>query len=66
MRILTYARCFSFAQNIFVSNKWGFTNFTRPQYEILKGQGRLIEKGVHVEVRNGTGVLNTSDAILMY
>ena len=53
-------------QNIYVSNKWGFTNLTRPQYEILKGQGRLIEKGVHVEARNGKGVLNTDDAILMY
>jgi len=56
-------------QNIAVSNKWGFTKFTRDQYELLKSQGRLIQKGIHVEVRNGNGALkgdNLENAILMY
>jgi len=56
-------------QNIALSNKWGFTKFTREQYEILKGQDRLISMGIHVNVRNGNGALvgdNLENAILMY
>jgi large subunit ribosomal protein L10e len=56
-------------QNIAVSNKWGFTKFTREQYELLKSQDRLVNKGIHVEVINGNGPLNREDlsrAILMF
>jgi len=57
-------------QNIAVSNKWGFTKFTREQYETLKAQNRLVDMGIHVGVRNGNGPLRTpkqvETAVLMY
>jgi len=56
-------------QNIAVSNKWGFTKFTREQFEILQAQNRLVNMGIHVGVRNGNGAMtaaNVDKAVLMY
>jgi len=53
-------------QNISVSDKWGFTKFKRDQYDILKAQGRLVNMGIHVGVKNGNGPLNIEEAVLMY
>jgi len=54
-------------QNIAVSNKWGFTKYTREQYEILKSQNRLVHKGIHVHARNGNGPLTDIEhAVLMF
>jgi len=45
-------------QNIVVSNRWGFTPFTRDQYLTFSAQNRIINKGAHVEVRTGNGKLD--------
>jgi len=45
-------------QNIYVSNKWGFTRLTREQYTTLKSQGRLVDQGIHVDIRNGNGKID--------
>ena len=50
-------------QNIAVSNKWGFTKFTREQYGTLKAQGRVIDKGIHIHPRNGNGSLSKGDNV---
>jgi len=52
-------------QNIIVSNRWGFTPFTRTEYLQYKEQGRLIEKGSHAVLRFPNGPLG-KDAILMH
>ncbi len=44
-------------QKILVSDKWGFTRYTRPQYEALKQQNKLIPDGAGVKIRNGRGKL---------
>jgi len=51
-------------QNIVVSNAWGFTPFTRDQYLRYQDQGRLLYKGVHVELKNPVGPLN-ADSIFV-
>jgi len=51
-------------QNIVVSNTWGFTPFTKEQYLRYQDQGRLIYKGVHVELKKPVGPLN-KDSILV-
>eukprot|EP01083_Nonionella_stella_P095377 267753_1 len=44
-------------QLILVSNRHGFTNLTREDYTRLKSEDRLIDRGVHVTVKNGHGPL---------
>lgn len=41
-----------------VSQNWGFTSFTREDYEKYKAQGRLIPKGVHVQWLSSHGPLH--------
>jgi len=56
-------------QNIAISNKWGFTKFTREQYQTLQSQDRLVNKGIHVQPLNGSGRINKADvsrAVLLY
>jgi len=54
-------------QNVIVSNKWGFTPYAREKYQMFKAQNRLIEKGGHVEVRNGHGsIADTPQPILTF
>jgi len=45
-------------QKIFVSKKWGFTKWERPQYEELKDAGRLAPDGCNVQYRPEHGPLN--------
>jgi len=45
-------------QNIIVSNRWGFTDFSHDQYKTYKEQARLIDRGAHVVLRNAKGKLN--------
>jgi len=52
-------------QNIIVSNRWGFTPFTRSEYKLYKVQGRLIERGSHAVLRFPNGHLD-ANAILTY
>jgi large subunit ribosomal protein L10e len=44
-------------QKIFVSKKFGFTKFERPEYEKLKGEGRLAMDGCIVKYRPEHGPL---------
>jgi large subunit ribosomal protein L10e len=50
-------------QNIIVSNKFGFTDYTREEYEKYKTQGRLEDRGAHVALKFPRGPLN-ENAIL--
>jgi len=52
-------------QNIVVSNKWGFTEFSREDYEKYRAQGRLVSKGAHAKMHRAHGKIN-DDAILTY
>eukprot|EP01115_Flamella_aegyptia_P012109 TRINITY_DN5954_c0_g1_i3.p1 TRINITY_DN5954_c0_g1~~TRINITY_DN5954_c0_g1_i3.p1 ORF type:complete len:125 (+),score=54.68 TRINITY_DN5954_c0_g1_i3:372-746(+) len=56
-----FRRCkfkFSGQQKVIVSNNWGFTSFTREQYQQLRAQDKLIPDGAYVKVNNGHGPLN--------
>jgi len=44
-------------QNIIVSNAWGFTHFTRAEYEKYREQQRLIARGAHSVLRPARGPL---------
>jgi len=46
-------------QKIFVSKKWGFTKWERPDYERLKAEGRLAPDGCNVQYRPEHGPLAT-------
>ena len=48
---------FAGRQHIVVSNKWGFTPFTRDEYAELKGKDRLYDQGNHVTLKNGHGLI---------
>jgi len=51
-------------QNIIVSNAWGFTHFTRKEYEQYKGEERIIDRGAHSVFRPARGPI-TADAVLV-
>lgn len=57
-------------QHIIVSSKWGFTPYTKEQYEVYRKQNRLEDRGTHVGFRAGKGKLPAADskkpAILLY
>jgi len=44
-------------QKVVVSKKWGFTPFTRDEYQKLKSEGRLKPDGCYVKVDNNHGPL---------
>ncbi|XP_062603592.1 large ribosomal subunit protein uL16-like [Saccostrea cucullata] len=44
-------------QKIHVSKKWGFTKWDRPQYEVMRADGRLIPDGVNVQYKPNKGPL---------
>jgi large subunit ribosomal protein L10e len=45
-------------QKIFVSKKWGFTKWERPEFEQLKAEGRLAPDGCNVQYRPEHGPLS--------
>jgi large subunit ribosomal protein L10e len=51
-------------QHIIVSSSWGFTPFTRAEYQQYQSEGRLIQRGAHAVKRSATGRLN-GDSILV-
>ena len=54
-------------QNIIVSNKWGFTALSWPEYGRILNQDRILNRGAHIKVNNGKGVLdNAEKALLKY
>jgi len=51
-------------QHIVVSRKWGFTEYTRDDYEKAKEQGRLIDKGSHAKIRTAHGPINDNSILV--
>jgi len=51
-------------QNIIVSNAWGFTHFTRKQYQQYKADERIIDRGAHSVLRPARGRLD-ADSVLV-
>jgi len=45
-------------QNIIVSNMWGFTPFTKENYQKYREQERIIDRGAHSVLRNAKGPLS--------
>jgi large subunit ribosomal protein L10e len=45
-------------QKVWVSNKYGFTKFTRPQFEKLQGQGKFVRDGLNVKLITEHGPLS--------
>jgi large subunit ribosomal protein L10e len=52
-------------QNIVVSNRWGFTPFSRDQFAKYAAQGRMADLGAHVKVRAGKGPLNDKSVLVI-
>lgn len=44
-------------QEVWVSQKWGFTQFTRAEYKALKAEGRIIPDGCYCKVLLDKGPL---------
>lgn len=44
-------------QKMFVSHMWGFTHYTREDYQRLRDEGRLVPDGSHVKVVTNKGRL---------
>lgn len=42
---------------IYISNKWGFTKWTKEQYQEMMQDGRLIPDGVHAQYKPDRGPL---------
>jgi len=53
-------------QTIVVSNKWGFTPFTKEEFLLYNSQGRLTDEGAHVKIKNGKGPLNERSILLTH
>jgi len=51
-------------QNIIVSNAWGFTHFTRPEYEKHKSDGRIIDRGAHSVLKSARGPITESSILV--
>jgi len=51
-------------QNIVVSNKWGFTPYTREQYAKYISQGRLLDCGAHVKLKASKGTLGIRSVLI--
>ena len=43
---------------IYISNKWGFTKWTKEQYKEMMANGRLVPDGVHVQYKPDKGPLS--------
>lgn len=53
-------------QKVLVSNKWGFTKYTREEYEKMRSEGKVIPEGAHCRIANKRGPLfsKTNTAVL--
>jgi len=45
-------------QHVLVSKRWGFTKWDRADYELLRGEGKLLPDGATVKHWNGHGPLS--------
>jgi len=51
-------------QNIIVSNRWGFTPYTRDEYTKYGQQSRLLDRGAHVAINMGHGKLEDNSILV--
>ena len=51
-------------QQIVVDNKWGFTEFTHPQYKALQEQGMMYNQGVHAKIVRPHGPINDKSILI--
>jgi len=51
-------------QNIIVSNAWGFTHFTRKEYQQHRADERIIDRGAHSVLRPARGRLDASSVLV--
>merc|ERR1712179_130555 len=54
---------FAGRQKIVVSDYWGFTKILRKDYEDLKSKDLLIDRGSHVKVKNGHGLIGPTSVL---
>ena len=45
-------------QKIVISNKWGFTSMTRPEYLEARAQGKLMPDGCYIKMTSTKGKLD--------
>ncbi len=50
-------------QNVYVSNKWGFTSLTHEQFQKYKTEGRLVINGIYAKRRPCTGRLKEASIL---
>ena len=51
-------------QNIIVSNAWGFTHFTRKEYEKFRAEGRIEDRGAHSVLRRARGPIGDNAIVV--
>jgi len=51
-------------QQIIITNRQGFNEFSRAQYEQYKAEGRLLERGAHATIKRAHGAI-TDDSVLV-
>ena len=54
-KLATYK--FAGRQKLVVSNKWGFTKYSREEYQKLKAEGKIVVEGNYVSVKSVKGPL---------
>lgn len=47
-------------QKVFVSEKWGFTRFTKDEYKKYQSEGRIVSDGITCKWINGRGKLSNT------
>jgi len=52
-------------QNIVVSNRWGFTPYSREEFTRYAVSGRMTDNGAHVSIKSGRGPLIDRNAVLI-
>ncbi|KAL7719564.1 Ribosomal protein L10 [Entamoeba marina] len=55
--------CYKFAgrQKIVISNKWGFTNYSKEEYKQLKAEGKIVADGAHILAVSKKGPIKASN-----
>lgn len=54
-------------QAITVSNAWGFTHYTRAEYEAFRDKDLIIHMGNHIKLKNGHGPIeNNRNSVLLF
>jgi len=51
-------------QKVIVSNKWGFTKFTKEDYQKMRAEGKVIPDGAHCKLLTAHGPLSARETII--